>query len=233
MATILSLGPVGRIGGERFWDEPPYVWLMELPGFDATRAPALFLGITVLCLAVLTAMAVTRLMPHPTSIARAWSALIAAALVVDGWAVVPVIDVPPPIRVALMGDLVVELPRRSHMDDVAAMYRAISHTHPVMNGYSGHSPPHYGYLVLDLGFFCFDSLDAARGGRSLDVVIWVGSEEARRMDAVLLERWGSSVREEFAGTVVYRVPRAPGRRSTAAVDPVIDLRDFCHESRPR
>jgi hypothetical protein len=119
------------------------------------------------------------------------------------------------------------------MDDAAAMYRAMSHRRPVMNGYSGYSAPHYGYLLFDLGFFCFDSLDAARGGRSLDVVIWVGSEEARRMDAALLERWGSSVREAFGGTVVYHVPRAPGYRSTAAVDPVVDLRYFCQESRPR
>ena len=79
---------------------------------------------------------------------------------------------------------------------------------------------------------CLDSLEAARGGRSLDVVIWVGKEEARQIDAAFLKRWGRSVREEDAGTIVYHLPRAPGVQSVPAVDPVIELRRFCADTRP-
>jgi hypothetical protein len=80
---------------------------------------------------------------------------------------------------------------------------------------------------------CFDTLDATRGGRSLDVVIWIGTDEARRIDAASQKQWRRSVREEFAGTVVYHVPRVPRLRSAPAVDPSIDLRYFCAATRPR
>lgn len=231
LASMLALGPVGRVSRERFWDQPPFAWLMALPGFDAARVPALFSAMTVLCLAVLAAYAVVRLIPRPSWKSRAFTGVVAAALVVDGWAVVPVVDVPQSIRVPLTGDLVVELPRRNHLDDAAAMYRGIEHGRPVVNGYSGYSPPHYGYLINDLGMLCLDTLDATRGGRSLDVVIWVGTDEARRIDAASQKQWGGSVREEFAGTIVYHVPRVPPLRSAPAVDPSIDLRYFCRRQR--
>jgi hypothetical protein len=209
-ASALALGPVGRVAGERVWSRPPFAWLMLLPGFDSTRVPALFSAITVLCLAVLAAFAAARLIPRPTQKSLALTGILAVALVVDGWAVVPVREVPRQLFVTMTGDLVVELPRRNHFDDVAAMYRGMRHGRPVVNGYSGYSPPHYGVLMYDLGVPCVDSLDATRGGRSLDVVIWQGTEEAAAIDAALMKRWGRSVRDDVAGAIVYHLPRRRG-----------------------
>jgi hypothetical protein len=233
VAMVLALGPTARIGGEPVWRPAPFAWLMALPGFDAARVPALFGAMTALCFAVLAAWAVATLMRRHTRASRAVLVAIGVGIVADGWAVVPVVDVPPPIRVPLTGDLVVELPRRDHMDDVAAMYRGMAHGRPVVNGYSGYVPPHWGYLIFDLDFGCYESLDALRRGRALDVVIWTGTDRARRIDATMLERWGRAAREAFAGTIVYHVPRMAGAPPARAVDDTIDLRNLCRESRPR
>jgi hypothetical protein len=233
LTTLLALGPRVRIAGEPVWNAPPFAWLMRLPGFDATRVPALFGAIAVLCLAVLAAFAVVRLVPRHTKTSGALFAVLALAIVADGWIVLRVVNVPPPIQVPLTGDLVVELPRHDHFDDVAAMYRGMAHGRPVVNGYSGYVPPHWGHLIFDLAVPCFESLAAVRRGRSLDVVIWVGTDEARRIDAAFLDRWGGAVREEFAGTIVYHLPRDPGTPPVGTVDHDIDLRDYCLETRPR
>lgn len=233
LAVILALGPTARVGGEPVWRQAPFAWLMALPGFDATRVPALFGALTALCLAVLTAFAAVRLFSRPGPRGRVLLAVAALAIVADGWARIPVVDVPRPIPVPLRGDLVVELPRRDHFDDVAAMYRGMAHGRPVVNGYSGYVPPHWGLLIYDLGVGCYESLEALRRGRALDLVIWVGTDEARRTDARLLERWGPGVREGFAGAVVYHVPRGPAAPPARTIDHDIDLRPHCLETRPR
>ncbi len=233
LATVLALGPTARAGGEPFWRPAPFAWLMALPGFDATRVPALFGAIAALCLAVLAAWAVATLIRRQTPASRALLVAIGIGVVADGWAVVPAVDLPPPIRVPLTSDLVVELPRRDHFDDVAAMYRGMAHGRRVVNGYSGYVPPHWGYLVYDLDVGCYESLEALRRGRALDVVIWVGTDEARRIDETFLARWGREAREEFGGTIVYHLPPAAGAPPPGTVDDEIDLRSSCEETRPR
>src|SRR5204862_2965177 len=46
---------------------------------------------------------------------------------------------------------VLELPLGNVGPDIAAVYRSIGHRHPVVNGYSGYEPPHYGVLKSGLG----------------------------------------------------------------------------------
>jgi hypothetical protein len=233
VAMVFGLGPTARIGGEPVWSPAPFAWLMGLPGFDSVRVPALFGAIMALCLAVLSAWAVTMLIQRHTAASRAFLVAVGIGIVADGWAIVPVLDVPSPIRVPITGDLVVELPRRDHFDDVAAMYRGITHGRPVVNGYSGYAPPHWAYLAVDLDVACYESLDAVRRGRALDIVIAVGTDRARRIDATLLERWGRAAREEFAGMVVYHLPRMLGAPAARAVDRDIDLSYHCGKNRPR
>ena len=190
-AAILALGPLGRIGTERFWYKPPFAWLLPLPGFDSTRVPALFSAVSVLCLAVLTAWATARLVPFPGRRSFWLTAIVAAGIVLDGWTVLPVVDVPALIPMT-SADLVIELPQANAvLDDVAAMYRAIDHGHPVVNGYSGYAPPHYLLLTEDLRRGCVESLDAVRGSRSLEVVIWRNRQGAAQLDAAMRRRWGS------------------------------------------
>lgn len=229
-AAAFALGPAGRIGGERFWYRPPYAWLMALPGFNQARVPALFSVITVLCLAVLAAFVVARLLPRQEGRTSSFLMVLAAAIVLDGWSVVRVADVPGPLPVAVSADLVLELPRHSVFDDTAAMYRGIGHGRPVVNGYSGGGPPHYAMLMGDLAAGCLDSLDIARGGRSLDVVVWRASEGASAIGQALSRRWGPLCREDLPGAIVCHVPRIPGRRPPA-IDPVIDLSTACAATR--
>jgi hypothetical protein len=211
--SILALGPVGRVLGHRFWYKAPFAWLMELPGFESARVPALFSSIQILCLAVLAALAVIRIWPVVTRWSVIATAGIAIAIVIDGWAIVPVAIVPPPLPVPVNADLVVELPTRGVFEDVAAMYRGMTHGLPVVNGYSGWMPPHYAQLQRDLRSNCVKSLESVRGGRSMDAVVWRYEPGAAQIDAGLRQMWPGSSREEMADVIVYRQPRL------APVDP--------------
>jgi hypothetical protein len=229
VAGILALGPVGRVAGHRFWSVAPFEWLMPLPGFDAARVPALFFAITVLCLAVLAACALDWLIPRATRRSLAFTGALAAAIVLDGWAIMPVVDAPGPIP-SMTGELIVELPRIDRVfDDTAAMYRAMRHERPIVNGYSGYYPPHYEWLIDDLRNYCVDSLDAVRGGRSLDVILWRRRPGAGALDNEMTKLWGQSGREDTIDMVLYHVPRTRVVRSP--IDEQIDLSTFCTDTR--
>ena len=207
-AGALSLGPVGRVFGHRFWYKAPFAWLMTLPGYDWARVPARFSSVEVLCLSVLAAYAVIRLWPHTTRAALLATTAILALIVVDGWRLIPVVRVPAPVEVTLAADLVIELPTHGWQEDVRAMYRGISHGRPVMNGYSGFVPPHYVQLQLDLRKDCVKSIEAVRGGRSVDALIWRAEPGAAEIDAELRRMWPAAAREETPALIVYRQPRS-------------------------
>ena len=151
---------------------------MTLPGFDSARVPALFSCVEIVCFSALAAFAVCRIWPTPTR-SSAWAiAVVSLAIVLDGWASVPVVPAPRPLPVQVAADLVVELPTRGFEEDVAAMYRGMTHGRPLVNGYSGWVPPHYVQVQADLRTDCVKSLEGLRGGRSMDAVIWRGQSSA-------------------------------------------------------
>lgn len=209
VAWMFALGPVGRVFGHRFWYKAPFSWFMQWPGFDNARVPARFLSVEILCLAVIAAFAFTRLWPVPKRGAVVGALAIAAAISIDGWVRLPVVPAPRHLPVAVTADLVVELPTWSHEDDVAAMYRGMSHGRPVVNGYSGFVPPHYVSLREDLRNGCVNSLEGLRDGRSMDAVIWRGHASTSSLDAALGLLWTGASREETADVIVYRQPRTP------------------------
>jgi hypothetical protein len=154
---VLALGPGGE-GQDPASLYRPYTWLLWLPGFNGLRVPSRFAMVGTLCLATAASLAVAHLsklglVPDRASRARAVAgALILAGLVVDGLTR-PLPVVPPPGRVMLPGtDLaaVLELPLDDTDISVEAMYRSIFHRQPLVNGYSGHFPPHYNVLSLSL-----------------------------------------------------------------------------------
>jgi hypothetical protein len=208
VAAVLALGPLGRVFGHRFWYKAPYSWLMALPGFDAARVPGRFAVVEILCLAVIAAFAIKKLWPQATRASMAATVAIAAAIVLDGWALFPVVAVPRSMPVPVQADLVVELPTRGWVEDVAAMYRSMSHGRPVVNGYSGFMPPHYVQLQLDLRNECVQSLESVRGGRSIDAVIWKADVSAVAIDRGIRALWPQAAREETADVIVYRQPRS-------------------------
>lgn len=147
---VLALGPGGAPDGPPSYLRP-YAWLLVLPGFDGLRVPARFAMPGIACLSVAAGLAVAMV---PTRGAR--RALLAAAalagLIADG-AVERVPMSPPPPRLNLAGiegAAVLEIPPDDPRVSVAAMYRSISHRQPLVNGYSGHTPPHYAVLSLAL-----------------------------------------------------------------------------------
>ena len=214
VTASLSFGPVGRAFGHRFWYKPPYQLLMGLPGFDAARVPALYASIELMCLAVLAAVAMTRLWPDMTRRALTMTGVIGALIVIDGWYAVPVVPIPAPPPATLTADMVIELPAYGWVENVQAMYRGMAHGRPVVNGYSGYVPRPFARLQQDLFKDCVKSIDRVRGGRSMDAVIWRTTGSAAAIDAQLRTVWPDAAREETPEAIIYRQPR-----SSASPDP--------------
>ena len=149
---LMCLGAMARFAGVPFFERPPYWWLIELPGFNALRVPTRFAMVATLTLSVAAALGFARLVSPR---ARYLTAGILVALVADAWPRPMPVHAPPDMyrlpETAKMA-AVVELPLGASVNgDVAAMYRAIGHGRPVVNGYSGHTPPPYEVLRAALG----------------------------------------------------------------------------------
>ena len=151
----------------------PYTLLTYLPGFDGLRAPARFVMLAVLCLAVAASLAFRRLAPARPTWRWTFAVVVMAGLSIDGW-MRPMPVAPAPGRVMfpeIPNSLVVELPVDEGSVSTAAMYRAMSHGRPLINGYSGHTPPHYAILSLALKRLDPTALLAVAGGRPLVIAI--------------------------------------------------------------
>jgi hypothetical protein len=147
----LAFGPAPPGSGSFGWLRP-YTALTWLPGFDALRVPARFAMLATLCMGATSGLAFARVAPLARTHRRGFTAIVMAGLLVDGW-MRPVPLATPPGRVvlpAVPGALVVELPLNEMTVDTAAMYRSMTHRLPLVNGYSGHIPPHYAILSLAL-----------------------------------------------------------------------------------
>jgi len=230
LATILMLGPDGELLGQRFWYKAPFAWLVELPGFASVRVPARMASIQLLAASVLCAFVVSRLLPPRGRRSFTVTAALCAALAVDGWYSPAIVAAPVPLPVGLHGDLVVELPTRGWVEDVAAMYRGTFHGRPVVNGYSGYPAPHYEMLLADMKAGCFESLNGLRRGRSLDIVVWRADPDAGRILEAVTTQWPEAPREGSNQAIVLRVPADQDRAVTAHDDP-IDVGNFCQASR--
>lgn len=188
---VLALGPEPRLLGRPILYEPPYAWLMRLPGFDTLRVPARFAMLFVLCQCVLLALAVgrltaRRLRPHLVVV------LIGAGLLVDGWAHVRV-EQPPaagyqwPDAVAA----VVELPM-GDQHDFDAIYRSLQHGRPIVNGYSGYFPPFYLPFVWAMNDFQFSALQEVSRGQLIGIAVNRQAVEARMSEEMLHRMAGVS-----------------------------------------
>ncbi len=145
-----SLGPAPDGSGLALLH--PYTLLTFLPGFSGLRVPSRFALLAVLCLSVAAALAFQRLAPSRRIYRWVFAAIVLAGLSADGW-MRPITLVPAPGRVLLPdvpGAVVIELPPEDGRINAAAMYRAMTHGRPLVNGYSGYIPPHYAILTSAL-----------------------------------------------------------------------------------
>jgi hypothetical protein len=156
---LFSLGPAPSLMGKPFMYRGPYALLMLFPGFNALRVPARFWMMAVLSLSIVGAILFDRLTARIGRARTLAAALVSIGIMADGW-VRPFPLVPAPLlsaaercstsQASSSGGALIELPLGEPFHDVAAMYRAMSHGRPVVNGYSGYFPPHYASLRFGL-----------------------------------------------------------------------------------
>lgn len=204
---LLALGPEPRFAGTPILYEPPYAWLMRLPGFDAMRVPARFLMLAALCQAMLLALAVARWATG----ARRWPliALIASGIVADGWVRTTTAEAPqggirqwPPVAA------VVELPLGDMPADFGAMYRSMAHGLPIVNGVSGYYPPHVLPLAGALRAGEFEALRELAPHAPIGVAVDRSRADARAAEAALAAL-GRSAMPPTDGWVGFIVPPHP------------------------
>ena len=157
----------------------PYTWLTPLPGFSGLRAPSRFAMLACLSLSVAAALAFRRVASRRQPWTVALAAVLLIGLALDGWTL-PIPLRAPPGRFELpdvKNALVVELPLEDPVVGTAAMYRAMVHRMPLVNGYSGHAPPHFGVLASAVRRKDPSSLLFFARGRPLIIVVNGRSDE--------------------------------------------------------
>jgi hypothetical protein len=170
LAAWLSLGPLPSVGGDQLRDATIYPLLYKyVPGFDGLRVPARFAMIVMLALAWGASSGWIAIARHAGT--RVWPIVCVLALVDAAAFPIPVngramsdVYLPPPATVPIaapplqraMAELppqsvVVELPFGDVSWEIRYVYLSMFHWRPLVNGYSGHFPPHYLTLRAALG----------------------------------------------------------------------------------
>jgi hypothetical protein len=125
--------------------------------------------LAVLCQSVLLAIAIAR-WPFSPFAQRIAVVAIGAGLLVDGWARLPIEQAPALGPQWQNVSAVIELPA-GDPGDYAAIYRAMFHGRPIVNGYSGYYPPHYLPLVYAIRDHQYSALQEVAVGRPLGVAV--------------------------------------------------------------
>jgi hypothetical protein len=128
----------------------------------------------------------------------------------DGWLVLPVREAPVELRLASPepAAAVLELPLEGDRD-TSAMYRAMTHGHPVVNGHSGYIPPHYHALRLGLEREEPGVLGALREQGPLFVLLDRRAARAEGLERLLLAEPGVRPVGDEEGRRAYFLPRLP------------------------
>ena len=172
-AMWLSLGPAPQVLGRPLDLASPYRFLWNhVPGFDGLRVPARFAMIATLMLAVLGGYGAAAIARHRRG--RVVLGVLAASFlyesgaapfVINGMSPVRGFNTPegrlyPPDRAPAVykavadtsaDSVLAELPIGQTDFDLRAMFYSIAHGRPLLNGYSGFFPLHYGRAIFALG----------------------------------------------------------------------------------
>jgi hypothetical protein len=204
---MLSLGPRPTVRGVPLLFRSPYGVLMELPGFSQIRSPARFGMLFVLSIAVAAAVGFARLSATMSRRSREILAgALAAVVVCESWSVTRVAAIAPAIPLLAMdasAHPVIELPLGDPARDVAAQYRSMAHGRPVVNGYSGYAPPHFG--VLSIGLHLDDPEVLAELARDRPITLALDRREEFERWSALVDRLGAEVVGDSGDWRVYRL----------------------------
>ena len=227
-ALWLSLGPSPQSLGRAVEIAAPYRLLYEyVPGFEGLRVPARFAMIVAFMLAVLAgygAQAAVRYRAGRVALSLASIIFLLEAtqipFTVNGVAPLRGFTTPEarlyrPARAPAVyremarqppDSVLVELPIGQPDYDLRAMYYSTVHWRPVVNGYSGFFPPHYGLLAAalsEMGRHPEVSMQALRGSGATHAIVhegaYLGAEGAeasalvRGAGAIEIFREGSDI----------------------------------------
>ncbi|MBA2301299.1 MAG: hypothetical protein H0W08_01545 [Acidobacteria bacterium] len=191
----------------------PYTLLMWLPGFEGLRVPARFGMIATLCISIASACAAARLAPAVPW--RRWLAagIVAGGLFVDGWIEPMPLSAPPPrVMITAPSDAVVlELPADESSVGIGAMYRSMSHRRPIVNGYSGYTPPFYAVLTNFLRRGDPSILTYFATGRPLVVIVHRQLDPSGEWRDLVQQAGGVLQEESGLGPVFVIPPNARAR----------------------
>ncbi|MBI3402495.1 MAG: discoidin domain-containing protein [Acidobacteria bacterium] len=218
---VLCMGPDPAVLGARVFYWGPWRWMTALPGFNGVRVPARFAMLVTLCLSAAAALGFVALVSRlPKPRVRLAAALVVAGILADSWihglAIVPIPD-----RLAVEERLpgnapILELPLGEPLPDLAAMYRAMYHGHPVVNGWSGYFPVHYDLLRFVFKTPRKEAVAALAGlGTALTVVVDTRTPEGAE--------WATLVALHGGGT---EIGGEAGRRVFSLPAPHVQLDDF-------
>jgi len=208
---LLCLGPQPRFLGAPFLYHAPYEWLMALPGYEAIRVPARFAMLAALCLAVSAGLSFAWLAGRGRAVTRAvFLVAVITGVCLDSWLGRMPLR-PPPERLAALESLpsgvaIVELPVGESGHDLSAMFRAMYHGHPVVNGYSGFFPR--SYLAIGGGLASRDPrmFDAITAWGPVAVVVDKRDDPAGQWGAQLASRPDAKVIAEDASRKIFSLP---------------------------
>ena len=228
--AALTLGPARPDEGLAGWLRP-YQWLMILPGFDGVRVPVRFAMLMALCLAVACGLGLSMIFPARRTLRAVLTVAIAAGLAIDG-ALEPLGDSPPPGRVELPhapAAAVLELPPDNTAVNVGAMFRSMSHRIPLINGYSGHVPPHYAILGYSLRRDDPTAVVELARGRTLLLLVSERHDPAGDFRRLVESIPGIERRDRTSAGMSYLLPAQPSVRR----DPVRSPYPFTVTRLPR
>jgi hypothetical protein len=229
----LSLGPFPQVLGRPVELAAPYGFLYEyVPGFDGVRVPARLAMVGILMLAVLGGLGAAVLSRRRTG--TVLLGILSVVFLAEGLVMPFMVNAVSPARgfntpegrvfrparapnvYKVFGReapeaVLAELPLGETDFDLRAVYYSTVHWRPVLNGYSGFYPPHYGRLALavsDVPRFPEAAVDALRMHGATHVLVHEGAYiDSRGTDtsAALLARGASELYRE--GTdVLLRLP---------------------------
>jgi len=219
---ILAMGPDPRAWGEKIWNDGPYAWLMAIvPGMDGVRVPARFAMLVVLSVAIFTATLLARLRLAQPGRERLLFGGIVIASLLETW--------PTPIPMAILPDkapalsqdaTVIELPF-GVVQELPAVYRAIFHERPIVDGYSGFFPLSHLAMRQCLSRKsgeCLSTLQRFVG--PLEILVERQADPTGEWQAYASQLPGVQVRPGSRQFAVYRLPGAATQPRTFAHVPI-------------
>jgi hypothetical protein len=202
--------------------------------------PARFWYVTLLCLAVLTSIGLARWgRRHPGSYAAVFM-LASAGLVLETWpARFPLHD--PPERIAMIETgppqergmrneervPLLELPPGPVEEDAAAMYRAILHQRPLINGTSANAPWYYRAIVIAFQQQDSTGIEALAEISAFDVLLHREREDTAEYVRMLEAAGARHVADEGRHTLYHVAARPPVKEPQETVR--VPLRPFFYK----